>query len=113
MLCIGEVGERPPFSEGHDVSRTGEWRSENVGTSNRNAGEIPARRKPKVSLAMVIIQGLVGPKPMAKAGGDGQLVNIPALRINLMAGRNLVHRSCYWIRVHGIRNVGRKIHQRG
>jgi len=40
---------------------------------------------------MEISQGLVGPKPMAKAGGDGQLVNIPALRIFLMAGRNLVH----------------------
>jgi len=103
------VGERPPYCEVHDVSRDGEWRSENVGTSNRNAGEIPARRKPKVSLAMVIIQGLVGPKPMAKAGGDGQLVNIPALRIFLMTGRNLVHRSCYWIRVHSVRIEYRKI----
>ena len=53
--------------------------SENVGTSNRNAGEIPARRKNKVSFAMEIIEGLVGPKPMANAAGDGQLVNIPAL----------------------------------
>ena len=26
---------------------------------------------------MLIIQGLVGPKPMAKAAGDGQTVNIP------------------------------------
>ena len=51
---------------------------ENVGTSNRNAGEIPARRKPKGSSAMTINGGLVGPKPMAKAAGDGQQVNIPA-----------------------------------
>ncbi len=51
--------------------------SENVGTSNRNAGEIPARRKNKVSFAMEIIEGLVGPKPMANAGGDGYTVNIP------------------------------------
>ena len=51
--------------------------SENAGTSNRNAGEIPARRKIKVSLAMVISQGLVGPKGMAKAGPDGHTVNIP------------------------------------
>ncbi len=50
---------------------------ENVGTSNRNAGEIPARRKTKVSLAMLISQGLVGPKPMPKGGGDGHTVNIP------------------------------------
>ena len=35
--------------------------SENVGMSNHNAGEIPAHRKPKVSLAMTINQGLGGP----------------------------------------------------
>jgi len=46
--------------------------------SNRKSGESPDRRKPKVSLAMTINQGLVGPKPMAKAAGDGQPVNIPA-----------------------------------
>ena len=38
---------------------------------------LPARRKPKVSLAMLIIQGLVGPKAMAKAEADGHTVNIP------------------------------------
>ena len=51
--------------------------SKNVGTSNRKEGEIPSRRKIKVSLAMVIIQGLVGPKEMAKAVFDGHMVNIP------------------------------------
>ena len=51
--------------------------SENVGTSNRNLGEKPKRRKTKVSLAMIISQGLVGPKPMAIAAGDGCMVNIP------------------------------------
>ena len=51
--------------------------SKNVGTSNRNAGENPARRKTKVSLAMSISQGLVGPKGMAKAVLDGHRVNIP------------------------------------
>ena len=56
---------------------TGAVRRENVGTSNHNAGEIPARRKPKVSAAMTINCGLVGPKPMAKAAGDGHTVNIP------------------------------------
>ena len=65
------VGERSNRSEVHAVRRDGAMGSENVGTSNRNAGESPARRKPKVSLAMAIIQGLVGPKPMAKAVGDG------------------------------------------
>ena len=59
------------------MSDTGAYRSENVGTSNRNAGEIPARRNTKVSLAMMISQGLVGPKEMAKAVFDGYMVNIP------------------------------------
>ena len=53
------------------------WGSANVGTSNRNTGEIPVRRKNKVSVAMMINHGLVGPKPMANAGGDGHKVNIP------------------------------------
>jgi len=33
---------------------------------------------PKVSYARLIRVGLVGPKPRAKAVGDGQLVSIPA-----------------------------------
>ena len=37
-------------------------RSENVGMSNLNSGENPERQKPKVSHAMVINVGLVGPK---------------------------------------------------
>jgi len=59
------------------VTHGGACRSKNVGTSNRNAGEIPARRKIKVSLAMTISQGLVGPKQMAIAERDGHMVNIP------------------------------------
>lgn len=59
------------------MSDAGACGSENVGTSNRNAGEIPARRNTKVSLAMMISQGLVGPKVIAKAGADGYMVNIP------------------------------------
>ena len=59
------------------MTHAGVFGSENVGTSNRNAGEIPARRKIKVSFAMEINEGLVGPKPMATAAGDGHTVNIP------------------------------------
>jgi len=48
--------------------------------SNRITGEIPVHRKPKVSLAMLIIQGLGGPKVVAeRLMTDGQPVNIPAL----------------------------------
>ena len=48
--------------------------------SNRKEGEIPSRRKPKVSVAMVISHGLVGPKGNLKGVPDGQQVNIPAPR---------------------------------
>ena len=74
------VGERSSCSEGEGVSPAGARRSENVGTSNHKFGEIPNHRKPKVSLAMLIIQGLVGPKAMAKAVADGQQINISAPR---------------------------------
>ena len=51
--------------------------SENAGMSNLKAGENPAHRKSKVSWAMIIIPGLVGPKPRRISVGDGQRVNIP------------------------------------
>ena len=73
-LVVGEYSHRV---EGKGVTHTGALRSKNVGTSNRNAGEIPARRKIKVSLAMYISQGLVGPKGMVKTAPDGFMVNIP------------------------------------
>ena len=59
------------------MTHGGAYGSENAGTSNRNAGENPARRKTEVSEAMVINFGLVGPKGMAKAAPDGHMVNIP------------------------------------
>ena len=59
------------------MTHAGALRSKNVGTSNHNAGENPARRKTKVSFAMTINEGLVGPKRMAKAARDGHMVNIP------------------------------------
>ena len=55
----------------------GAYGRENVGMSNRNAVEKAAPRKSKVSSAMEINGGLGGPKAMAKAAADGQLVNIP------------------------------------
>lgn len=55
----------------------GAFGSKNVGTSNRNGAENAPRRKIKVSLVMLIIQGLVGPKGMAIAVLDGHRVNIP------------------------------------
>jgi len=71
------VGEYSIRTEAKGVTHGGAYGSKNVGTSNRNAGEIPARRKNKVSFAMDVIEGLVGSKPMAKAAGDVYTVNIP------------------------------------
>ena len=80
LICLRTckvVGERFDRNEAKGVTHGGAIGSENVGTSNRNASEILARRKNKVSFAMEIIEGLVGPKPMATAAGDGFTVNIP------------------------------------
>ena len=73
----GVVGERSHCAEGKGATHAGAMGSENVGTSNRNGGGIPPRRKNKVSFAMEIIEGLVGPKGMANAAPDGYMVNIP------------------------------------
>ena len=43
------------------VRHAGDIRSANADMSNDNAGEKPARRKPKVSCATLIGAGLVGP----------------------------------------------------
>ena len=51
---------------------------ENVGMSNHNPNEKLEPRKSKVSVALAINHGLVGPKAMAKAAADGQTVNIPS-----------------------------------
>jgi len=47
--------------------------------SNRNGGENPPHRKPKVSLAMTIIQGLGGPNrvPEKVLGMDSWLIFQP------------------------------------
>ncbi len=71
------VGECSTRAEAEGGTHRRVRRSKNVGTSNHNAGEIPARRKTKVSFAMTISEGLVGPKGMETSGPDGHMVNIP------------------------------------
>ena len=73
----GVVGERSISSEAGSARTCGAYRSENVGMSNHNSGEIPEHRKPKVSWAMNVIPGLVGPKARPKGVVDGHTVNIP------------------------------------
>ena len=77
VRILGAVGECSIRDEGKGVTHTGALGSKNVGTSNHNAGENPAHRKTKVSFAMTISEGLVGPKGMARAEPDGHMVNIP------------------------------------
>ena len=65
------------YFEAEGVSHRGAHGSKNVGMSNRKAGENPAHRKSKVSWAMAITPGLVGPKARPKGVVDGHKVNIP------------------------------------
>ena len=74
IYAVGEFSHR---DEAKGATHGGALRSKNVGTSNHNGSEILPQRKTKVSLAMKISQGLVGPKEMAKAASDGHRVNIP------------------------------------
>ena len=69
---IEVVGERLIRAEAVSVRNGGVYRSENVGMSSNNSGENPGHRKPKVSWAMTVIPGLVGPKARLKSVVDGQ-----------------------------------------
>ena len=63
FLFIKASGRRAFLGRRSLIVRSGGAQGrENAGTSNRKPGENPGRRKPKVSLAMLIIQGLGGPK---------------------------------------------------
>jgi len=62
--------------------------SENAGMSNHKESENLSHRKSKVSWAMTIIPGLVGPKPRRSSVGDGQRVNIPVPVY-----------VCFWVRI--------------
>ena len=80
IIYYGLVGERSICTEAKGVTHRGAYGSENVGMSNHNVREIRTHRKSKVSWAMLIIPGLVGPKARLKSVVDGQQVNIPALQ---------------------------------
>ena len=73
------VGEHPDSIEAPAARRGGGVGRANVGMSNHNPNEKLEPRKSKVSVALAINHGLGGPKAMAKAAADGELVNIPAL----------------------------------
>ena len=74
---------------------------ENVGMSNHNPNEKLEPRKSKVSVALSINHGLGGPKAMAKAAADGQLVNIPALPLFFKAVTKKIKRRVLLVS-HGL-----------
>ena len=88
------------------VTDCGALGRENVGLSNRIAGESPAHRKSKVSLAMVFNQGLGGPKVNPKGVADGQSINISTLLYSFNMVRNLVSKAVYWIIVGNLTQEG-------
>ena len=69
------------------------------------------RRNTEVSFAMLISEGLVGPKPIPTGGGDGQQVNIPAHCYVAMEGRSVVLSTSYWIDVGAMRMFLRQIRE--
>ncbi len=81
------VGEHFKRTEAGPARARGALGRENVGMSNHNPPENGGPRKSKVSSAMEVSGGLGGPKAMAKAGADGQGVNIRPRPISLMEGR--------------------------
>ncbi len=88
------------------VTDCGALGRENVGLSNRIAGESPAHRKSKVSLAMVFNQGLGGPKANPKGAADGQSINISTLLYFFNKVRNLVSKAINWIIVGNLTQEG-------
>ena len=67
--------------------------------SNHNLNEKLGPRKSKVSVALAINHGLVGPKSMVKTADDGQTVNIPSLPCFSTEGRGSVDGAPYWFGV--------------
>ncbi len=66
------VEERSYCTEVGPARAGGAMGSENAGTSSKNEGENPSRRKSKVSRATRIVPGLVDPKARPKGVVDGR-----------------------------------------
>ena len=109
------------------VRHAGALSSENAGMSNHKESENLSHRKSKVSWAMMINPGLVGPKPRRSSVGDGQRVNIPVpvyvcfwVRIEYVGAGSWLYpsKSLLWRRMKGLQRpiptdtVTRKAHKR-
>ncbi len=59
IIIILSVGERSVLGRSISENKYGRNGSENAGLSNENIGENPMPRKPKVSFARLVHEGLV------------------------------------------------------
>ena len=82
------VGEHSHLLRSRIVRFGGAMGRENVGMSNRKKGERPFRRKPKLSLARTISQGLGVPnrRPERIGGMDSQLIFWPLVCVRWRDG---------------------------
>ena len=65
--------------------------------SNHKGSENLPHRKSKVSWAMIIIPGLVGPKPRRSSVGDGHQVNIPEPVLICQLVRGMIAGADSWL----------------
>jgi hypothetical protein len=98
VLFEDAVGERSIADEAAAEACRGGDPSANAGMSNDSGGENPPHRKPEGSAARALRGGVGGPKPRARAVGDGQAVDNPLphnLRLDRSeyAGRHAPHRD--------------------
>ena len=76
----------------------GLYRRENVGMSSERRVRIPSAENLRIPEEGSSTQGKSGPKPRAKAVGDGQLVEIPVPPsvARVKWGHRRMSRACRW-----------------
>ena len=76
----------------------GLYRRENVGMSSERRVRIPSAENLRIPEEGSSTQGKSGPKPRAKAVGDGQLVEIPVPPsvVRVKWGHRRMSRACLW-----------------
>ena len=76
----------------------GLYRRENVGMSSERRVRIPSAENLRIPEEGSSTQGKSGPKPRAKAVGDGQLVEIPVPPsvVRVKWGHKRMSRACRW-----------------
>ena len=109
LLASGAVGERSLSREAAAQACRGGVASANAGMSNDSGGENPPHRKPEGSAARALRGGVGGPKPRARAVGDGQQVNIP-VPLDLSEGVTQKDSSASVLDIGGAKQLGDEAH---